>query len=150
MTRMLPAPVHVRQLYDSCRQSPYVATFHRVINRVKWIHCSQEKGTPDYIPSTPTGRSVGFHPIYLPLISIEAIGGKAKHLLTTSYIDLLGSYLQHVISTFKTCSQGSTHRSLTDMDEGYNLGGVGFPHYYPPPFSTDGPPLSPKVRLVLD
>jgi hypothetical protein len=45
------------------------------------------------------------------------------------YIGLLGPYLQHVISTFNTCSQGSTHRSLTDTGRGYNLRGDGFPHH---------------------
>jgi hypothetical protein len=32
---------------------------------------------------------------------------------------------------FNTCSWGPSHRSLTDTDESYNLGGVGFPLYNP-------------------
>jgi hypothetical protein len=59
--------------------------------------------------------------------------GKAKHLLSTSYIGLLGTYHQYVISTFNTCSWGPTHRSLTDIGRGYNLTGVGFLHHTPQP-----------------
>jgi hypothetical protein len=40
MTRTLPTPVHVRPVYASCGQSPYVSTFHVVINRVEKGHCS--------------------------------------------------------------------------------------------------------------
>jgi hypothetical protein len=47
------------------------------------------------------------------------------------YINLLGPYHQHVISTFNTCSQVPTYRSLIDTGEGYNIGGVGFPHHTP-------------------
>jgi hypothetical protein len=59
--------------------------------------------------------------------------GKVKHLLPTSYIDLLGSYHQHVVITFNTCLRGATHRSLTNTSGGYNLEGVGFPHHTPRP-----------------
>jgi hypothetical protein len=33
LTRMLPMPVHVCPTYASYGQSPYVATFHAVVNR---------------------------------------------------------------------------------------------------------------------
>jgi hypothetical protein len=50
-----------------------------------------------------------------------------------------------VISVFNTFSRGSTHRSLTNTGEGYNLRGAGLPHHTPPPpFPTDGPLLSPN------
>jgi hypothetical protein len=39
---------------------------------------------------------------------------KVNHLLTTDYVDLLGTYLQHMISMFNTYSRVSTHWSLTD------------------------------------
>jgi hypothetical protein len=34
-----------------------------------------------------------------------------------------------VISTFNICSQIPTHRSLTDTNGGYHLGGISFPHH---------------------
>jgi hypothetical protein len=50
----------------------------------------------------------------------------------TSYINLLGSYIQHVISTFNTCSWRATMTQfLTDIDGGYNLRDLGLPHYSP-------------------
>jgi hypothetical protein len=47
-------------------------------------------------------RFTGPHPISLPLTTIEAVE-KVKHLLAISYIGLLDPYLQHMISTLKTC-----------------------------------------------
>jgi hypothetical protein len=44
-------------------------------------------------------------------------------------LGLLDPYHQYAISMFNTCSQGPTHRSLTDTGGGYNLGGVGSPHH---------------------
>jgi hypothetical protein len=84
-------------------------------------------------PSTSADRSTGPHLVSLPLTTIETVE-KVKHLLTTSYIGLLGLYYKHVISTFNTYSRVLTHRCLTDTDEGYNLGGAGFPHHTPCPF----------------
>jgi hypothetical protein len=114
------------------RAIPIRGNLSLVINSIGQNHCSQEKGTPDYIPSTPTDRSTRPHPVSLPLTTIEAVE-KAKHLLTTSYISLLGPYLQHVISTINTCSWGPTRWSLTDTGGGYNRGGAGFPHHTPRP-----------------
>jgi hypothetical protein len=34
---------------------------------------------------------------------------------------------------FNTCLWGPAHRSLTDTDEGYNLGGAGLPYTTPRP-----------------
>jgi hypothetical protein len=47
----------------------------------------------------------------------------------TCYIGLLRPYLQCVISTFNTCSWGSTHRFLTNTDGGYHPGDLGFSHH---------------------
>jgi hypothetical protein len=51
-------------------------------------------------------------------------------------LDLPDPYHWHAISTFNTCSRGSTHRSLTDTGRGYNLGGTGFTHIHSPTFPT--------------
>jgi hypothetical protein len=111
MSRMLPTLVHVRHLYASCEQSPYVATFHESSTAL-------DKGTAlekkELLTTSPTYRLIdlGSHPVFLPLTTIEAVE-KGKHLLATSYVGLLWSYLQHVISKFHTSSRGITHQSLT-------------------------------------
>jgi hypothetical protein len=98
----------------------------RVINRVEQIHCPRE--VP--ISSTSADRSEGPYPASLPQQQLKQ-WRKVKHLLATSYISLLVTYHLHVISTFNTCSWGPTHRSLTDTGQGYNLGGLGYPHHTP-------------------
>jgi hypothetical protein len=103
-----------------------------VINNVGQSHRSQEKGTPDYIPSMSIDWSTGPHPIYLPLTTLKAVK-KVKHMLMTSYISLLGSYLQYVISTFNPYSRIPTPRSITNTYGGYNLGGPNFSHHFPSP-----------------
>jgi hypothetical protein len=62
----------------------------------------------------------------------------------TSYIGLLGSYHQHVISTFNTYSRGPTHWSITNIDGRYNLGDVGLPHHTPRSSQPTVLPFSPK------
>jgi hypothetical protein len=142
MTRTLSALVHIRHSYGSCGQSPYVATFHGVINNVGQGYCSRGKGTLDYNPNTPANWSVGPHPIPPPPHSHWSSRGKTKYLFPTSYIGLLGPYHQDMISMFNTCSWGPTHRSLTETGGRYNLGGASYPHPSPRPFPTDGPLLS--------
>jgi hypothetical protein len=73
MTCTLPMLVHVCHLYTSCKQSPYVKTFHGFINKVEWIHCSQEIGTPNYILSTSADQIADSHPISL-LTATKAVG----------------------------------------------------------------------------
>jgi hypothetical protein len=41
---------------------------------------------------------------------------------------------QHAIDTFNICSQGPTHRSLTNTGGAYNLGGAGLPYTTLQPF----------------
>jgi hypothetical protein len=45
-TRTLLTPVHVCPAYASSRRSPYVATFHTVINRFEQIHCTRKEMLP--------------------------------------------------------------------------------------------------------
>jgi hypothetical protein len=99
-------------------------------NRVGQTLLLTRKMAPDTIYNTLTDWSTGPPPSFSPNTTVEAVI-KAKHLLTTGYISLLGPYLQYVISTFNTCSWGPTHWSLTDIDGGYNLGDVGFPYHTP-------------------
>jgi hypothetical protein len=131
-TRTLLAPVHVRHLYTSCGQSMYMTTFRIVINSVEQGHCSREKGTLNYIPSTPTDESVGPHPISLPSHPLkqwgqsQVSGDNWLHRFTRHISPTCDQYVQYLLT-------GSTHRSLTDTDGGYNLGGANFLHHSPRP-----------------
>jgi hypothetical protein len=83
-------------------------------NRVGRTLLLLRKRPLDTIPSTSSYRSAGPPPSFSTNIVIEAVM-KPKHLLMICYISFLGPYLQHVISTFNTCSRGLTHWSLTDI-----------------------------------
>jgi hypothetical protein len=128
---MLSAPVHVRHSYTLYGQSPYVATFHESSTELNRSTAPRKRA---HIPihSTSASQSTGLDPVSLPQQSLKQ-WEKVKHLLATSYISLLGSYVQHVISTFNTCSLGPTHRSLTNTGGRYNLWGSDFPHHTPRP-----------------
>jgi hypothetical protein len=68
-------------------------------------------------------------------------------------IGLLGTYHQHVISTFNTYSRGPIHRSLTDTGGGGNPGGADFPHLNPQPSQPTDlhiPPKSPARYQVIN
>jgi hypothetical protein len=69
----------------------------------------------------------GSVPSFSPEPAIEAVGVKLPSI-NNQLLGLPGSYHQHANGIFNTCSQGSTHRSLTNTGGGYNLGGVGLPH----------------------
>jgi hypothetical protein len=45
-TSTLPTPVHVCLVYASYRRSPYVATFHAIVDRFERVHCTREEGLP--------------------------------------------------------------------------------------------------------
>jgi hypothetical protein len=50
--------------------------------------------------------------------------GQSQASVDGRLLGLQSPYHQHVISTFNTCSQGPTHRSLTDTGRSYSLGGA--------------------------
>jgi hypothetical protein len=121
--------VHVwpSTICNSC--SPRIATFHKVNNSDGQSHCSREKMLPtQFIARWLTNPWV--HTQFLSQASHWNSGGKAT-LCWRQTTKLTGPIYQHAIDTFNTCSQGSTHRSLTDTGGGYNLGGAGSPHTTP-------------------
>jgi hypothetical protein len=132
MTQMIPTPFHVRHSYASYGRSSYMAILSPWLNRVGRTLLFPRKRAPNIILSTLVDRSTGLPPSFSPNTTIEAVI-KAKHLLMAGYISLVGSYLQHVIITFNTCSRGPIHRFLTDTGGGYNLGGADFPQHSPCP-----------------
>jgi hypothetical protein len=90
------------------------------------------KRAPDIILSTPADRSVGPYPASLPSQPMKQ-WGQSQASISGRLLGLLGSYHQHAIGTFNTCSRGPTHQSLTDTGGGYNLEGASFPHTTPRP-----------------
>jgi hypothetical protein len=59
------------------------------INNIGQTLLLPRKRAPDTIPSTPAELSIGSPPSFSPKTTIEVVM-KAKHLLTTCYIGLLG------------------------------------------------------------
>jgi hypothetical protein len=74
----------------------------------------------------------GFIPNFSPRGNHWSCGGKAT-LCWWQATKLTRPIYRHAIGTFNTCSQGTTHRSLTNTGGGYNLRGVGYPHTTPWP-----------------
>jgi hypothetical protein len=130
-TRMLPTLVHVRPTYASYGQSPYVATFHESSTKLDRVTAPEKKGSwhnPQHA-SWPIRRSI---PSFSPEPTNEVVE-KAKISINIRLLGLPGPYHRHAIDTFNTCSQGPTHRSLTDTGGGYNLAGASLPHTTPRP-----------------
>jgi hypothetical protein len=122
----LPTPVHVRPVYASCRQSPYVATFHESSIELSRSTTPEKKGSW-HNPQCIVNRSVG--PYLASLLSQPMKQwGQSQASMNGQLLELLGPYHQYAIDIFNTCSRGPTKRSLTDTSGGYNLGGAGFPH----------------------
>jgi hypothetical protein len=65
MTCMLPTPVHVRPAYAFCGRSPYVATFHAIINRFEQVHCTQE----EWLSTQSTARRLTDSWVHTELLS---------------------------------------------------------------------------------
>jgi hypothetical protein len=97
------------------RAIPVRGNLLRVVDRFGWIPLLlRKKGS--WHNSQHASRPIhGSVPSFSPKPTNKAIG-------------LLGPYHQHVIGTFKTCSRGPTHQSLTDTSGGYSVEGVGFSH----------------------
>jgi hypothetical protein len=108
-TRMLLMQVHVHHMYASYGQSLYVATFQAdpteldgctvPVKKCSWLHLSARlSGPPQFLSQ---------HNHWINAFNTNICWW-------TCYVGLLDPYHQHLISTFNTCSQGPTHRFLTD------------------------------------
>jgi hypothetical protein len=71
------------------------------------------KRTPDTIHNTSVDRSAGPYLVSLPRHPLKQCG-QSQSSIDDQLLGLPVPYLWHAISTFNTCSQGSTHRYLTD------------------------------------
>jgi hypothetical protein len=130
-TRTLFMLVYERHSYASCGIPRTWQSFALSSTELSRATALEKKGTCGITSPARWLTDLRVATQFLSPLSHWSSEGKAKYLVTTSYIYLLGLYLQHVISTPNTCSWGSTHQSLTDTYEGYNLGGVIFPHHSP-------------------
>jgi hypothetical protein len=112
--------------------SPRIATFHFGSTTSNGYYCSREKVFPTpplILPEWPMGPSL----VSLIMSTIEVVGLSQTSIDRHSTSVYWIPYIQHAISTSKTCSRGPTHRSLTDTIESYNFGGSSFSHHSPHP-----------------
>jgi hypothetical protein len=119
-----------------------------VVNRVGQSHCSREKG----LSTQSTARRLTNPRVHTQFLSWanQWSSGENQTSINRRLLSLPDTYHWHAIGMFNTCSQGPTHRSLTDIGGGYSLEGVGFPHTTPRssqptvlPFPPKGPAQSP-------
>jgi hypothetical protein len=131
MTCTLPMPIHICHAYASCGQFSYVATFHANSTELDECTAPVKKCFQLHLLAWLSGPRDP--PQFLSQYNLWSSALKPSICWWTDYIALLGPYLQHVISTFNTCSRGPTYRSLTNTSGGYNLGGADLPHHTPWP-----------------
>jgi hypothetical protein len=98
------------------------------------------KRAPDTIPSMPANRSIGPPPSSSPKTIIEAVI-KAKHMLTTCYIGLLGSQHQHG-SVRSILVHGVNPSVLNRHRRGLQPWRCRLTTSHSPMFPIDDPPLS--------
>jgi hypothetical protein len=127
MSHMLPTAVHTRLMYAFCGQPPYMTTFNWLPqSQNRPLHLEEVLTTKDGL-AQPSSTVASF---FLPC-DTPGVGERGFGPMVTRNFSLLGPYHQHANGTFNTCSQGPTHRSLTNICGGYNLGGGGLPHTTP-------------------
>jgi hypothetical protein len=113
-TRTLLTLVHVRSMYASCGQSPYMVTFHESSTEFDKVTGPEKNGSrhnPQHVgwPIRGSIPNFSFEP------TNEAVD-KAKISINSRLLGLPGPYHRHAIGTFNTYSRGPTRRSLTDTD----------------------------------
>jgi hypothetical protein len=134
--------MHKVHSYTSCGQSPYMANFHTDPTELDRCTTPEKKWARLHLSTRLCGP--WDPPQFLPQHNHWSSAPKPHNCWWTTYIDSLGPYHQHVISTFNTCSRGPTHRSLTDTGGGYNLGGADLTHHTPQPFQPTVLRFAPK------
>jgi hypothetical protein len=125
-TTHIPRSVRVCSQTIRISRGQHRATFRIVVNKFEQIHCS--RSNPQH-----TGWLVcGSVPSFSPITDNKAVR-KKQASVDNQLVGLPDTYLRHAIDTFNTCSRGPTHRSLTDIGGGYNLGVASFLHHTPRP-----------------
>jgi hypothetical protein len=113
-------------------RGPHIATFCVVVNRFEQIHYPRE----EELPTQSITRWLTDPWIRTQHVSHSSqwSSGEKSSFYWQPTTRLTEPIYHHAISTFNTCSQGPTHRSLTDTGGGYNLEVAGLPHTTPRPF----------------
>jgi hypothetical protein len=124
---ILQGKLDTHNMYTSYEQSPYVAIFHA--NPIELDGCTALKKKCSWLRLSTRLSSPWDPPQFLSQHNHCSSALKPTICWRPDSIDLLSPYLQHVISTFNTCSWEPTHHSLTDIGGCYNLGGASFPHH---------------------
>jgi hypothetical protein len=130
-----PRSVRVWSKTIHISRGQHLTTFYDTTTDLDRSHCSREKGSrhnPQHV-----GWSIrGFVPSFSPEPANEAGGHKSGSYRwpTTRLIGPISLACDRYVQYLFT---GATHRSLTDIGGGYNLGGVGLPHTTPRPFPTN-------------
>jgi hypothetical protein len=137
MTHMLLAPAHIRHIYAFRGQSPYVTTFHTDPTELDRLTAPDSTSQLGWVTRE---THLSFSPKHIHWSSAL----KTNISWRTCYIGLPSPYHHYMISMFNTCLREPTHRSLTDIGGGYNLGSVGLLHHTPRPFQPTVLHFSPK------
>jgi hypothetical protein len=93
----------------------------------------------------------GTHPSFSPNTAIAAVRLSQSHV-GGRLLGLPGPYHRHAISTFNTCSQVPTPRSLIDTGGGYNIENLKIATTLSPPFPFEGssnPPNGPARSQII-
>jgi hypothetical protein len=124
------------------RVVPICDNFSRVTGRVGRILLLPRKSSPDST-SQPGWVACGTRLSLTPKTVIEAVG-LSQAPVDDRLLGLRGSYYQHVIGTFNTCSRVPTPQSLTDIGGGYHIGNLRIATTLSPPFPSEGSTDPPK------
>jgi hypothetical protein len=154
MTHTLPMPVHVRPLYASCGQSMCMSTFHADPTELDRFSALEKKCSRLHLLARLSG--LWDPPQFLSQHSHWSSALKPSICWRHATSVYWAYKHQHVIGTFNTCSQGPTHWSLTNIGEGYNLGGASLPQITPWPsqltvlhFPPKGPARSQVINQII-
>jgi hypothetical protein len=104
MSHTLPTPVHVRPVYASCGQSPYMGTFHESSTELSRHTAPKKKGS-QHNPQRTADRSTAPYPASLPSQPMKQ-WGQSQASINGRLLGLLGPYHQYVISTFNIARRG--------------------------------------------
>jgi hypothetical protein len=121
MTRTLPTSVHVRAVYASCGQSPYVATFYESPTKLDKV-TALEKMAPDTIHSMTADQSASPYRVSLPSQPMKQwrksnICLQPATRLTGPISSACDRYVQYLLtgtkpSVLNRYKQGLPHRNL--------------------------------------
>jgi hypothetical protein len=137
---MLLVLVHVHHTYAFHGQCQYVATLHANLTELDIFTTLEKKCSRLHLSAQLSGPRDP--PQFLSQHNHWSSALKPNICWWTGYIGLLGTYLQHVISMFNTCSQGANPSVLNRHRWGLQPWRRRLSTTHSPPFLTDGHPLS--------